>query len=92
MAENDMPETHQIIASALLLPLDGRISLLNAVLESVDQPAEKLTQSELDESWAEEIASRVKDIDSGSVTTVSSSELWKKLGGKPNGDSPVRFL
>ena len=85
MAENDMSETNQIIASALLLPLNARISLLNAVLESVDQPAEKLTQSELDELWAEEIKSRVDDIDSGSVTTVSSTELWKKLGGKPNG-------
>ena len=85
MAENDMSETNQIIASALLLPLNARISLLNAVLESVDQPAEKLTQSELDELWAEEIRSRVDDIDSGSVTTVSSTELWKKLGGKPNG-------
>jgi len=40
MAENDMSETNQIIASALLLPLNARISLLNAVLESVDQPAE----------------------------------------------------
>ena len=85
MAENDMSETNQIIASALQLPLNARISLLNAVLESVDQPAEKLTQSELDELWAEEIKSRVDDIDSGSVTTVSSTELWKKLGGKPNG-------
>ena len=85
MAENDMSETNQIIASALLLPLNARISLLNAVLESVDQPAEKLTQSELDELWAEEIKSRVDDIDSGSVTTVSSTELWKQLGGKPNG-------
>ena len=85
MAENDMSETNQIIASALLLPLNARISLLNTVLESVDQPAEKLTQSELDELWAEEIKSRVDDIDSGSVTTVSSTEMWKKLGGKPNG-------
>ena len=39
MAENDMPETQKIIASALLLPLAGRISLLNAALESVEQPA-----------------------------------------------------
>ena len=81
MAENNMSETHQIIASALQLPLDGRISLLNAVLKSVDKPAEKLTQFELDKSWAEEIASRVNNIDSGSVTTVSSSEFGRNLAG-----------
>ena len=84
MTGNDLSETNQIIASALKLPLDGRISLLNAVLESVDKPSEELTQSELDQSWAEEISRRVTEIDSGCVDTVSSSELWKKLGGKPN--------
>ena len=87
MADNNTFETSQIIASALLLPLDGRISLLNAVLDSVEHPSEELSQSELDQSWTEEIAQRIEDIESGNVETVSSKDLWKMLGGKPNGDN-----
>lgn len=46
-----------------------------------------MTGNDSSETWAEEIAVRVNEIDSGSVDTVSSLELWKKLGGKPNGQN-----
>ena len=81
MAEN---EISKIIASALQLPLDGRISVVNAMLESVEQFPDDHSQAEIDKLWKDEIAARVKDIKSGNADTISSSEMWKKIGGKPN--------
>ena len=84
MAENEISE---IIASALQLPLDGRILVVNAMLESVEQSSDDGSQAEIDKLWNDEIATRVKNIKSGNADTVSSSELWSRIGGKPNAQS-----
>jgi putative addiction module component (TIGR02574 family) len=84
MSGNEIPETSQLIAAALRLPLDERITLVNAMLESVEASPESIPQAEIDESWNDEIARRVQEIETGKVKTISSSELWKELGGKPN--------
>ncbi len=84
MSGNEIPETSQVIASALQLPLNDRIALVNAMLESVEGPSESISQAEVDESWKDEIAKRVQEIKSGKVNTISSSELWEQIGGKPN--------
>ena len=85
MNGNEVPETGQIIASALRLPIVDRISLVNAMLESVEKSPDECSQSELKTSWEEEIAVRIEDIKSGNVDAVSSSDMWKRVGGKPNG-------
>ncbi len=84
MTGNEVPETGQLIASALLLPIDDRLSLVNAMLESVEQSTDDSSQAEIDKAWNDEIAARVKEIKSGNADTVSSSELWSRIGGKPN--------
>ncbi len=87
MNRHDAPETGQIIASALSLPIDDRISLANAILESVEKSSDDYPQAEVQKYWADEIAVRFEDIESGKIDTVSSSEMWKRIGGKPNVES-----
>lgn len=84
MASNKTPEANELIASALQLPVSDRVTLVNAMLESMEDNIEKVSQSEIDKSWNDEIAHRVKDIESGNVDTVPSSSLWEQIGGKPN--------
>ncbi len=84
MSGNELPNSSQIIAAALRLPLEERIILANAILDSVDDSPGPASQSEIDQSWNDEIAKRVQELESGSVDTISSTELWKELGGKPN--------
>jgi putative addiction module component (TIGR02574 family) len=84
MSGNEVPETNQIIASALQLSFNDRIALVNAMLESVEGSSESVSQTEIDNSWKDEIAKRVQEIKSGKVNTISSSELWEQIGGKPN--------
>ncbi len=74
-----------VIASALRLPLKEQAEVLNALLMSVEQ-SEAISSEEMDAAWSDEIKSRLDDIDSGRVETIPSSEVWKRIGGKPNGD------
>ena len=84
MSGNELPDSSQIIAAALRLPLDERITLANAMLDSVEDSKESASQSEIDESWNDEIAKRVRELETGKLDTIPSSEIWKELGGKPN--------
>ena len=81
---NEQHPTNELIASALRLPVSDRVALVNAMLDSMDDDSEKLSQSDIDESWNDEIAIRLRELESGEVTPVPSSEVWKQLGGKPN--------
>lgn len=81
---NEQHPANEIIASALRLPVPDRVALVNAMLDSIDVRSERVSQSEIDESWSDEISLRLQEIKSGEVKTVPSSELWKQLGGKPN--------
>lgn len=83
MTNNQSP-SNEIIASALRLPIPDRVALVNAMLESIDVNSDQSTQAEIDQSWNDEISLRLKEIESGEVKPVPSSELWKQLGGKPN--------
>jgi len=48
MSGNEIPDTSQLIASALQLPSNERITLANAMLESVEKSAEDVSQAEID--------------------------------------------
>lgn len=84
MTSNEIPETSELIASALRLPIPDRVALVNAMLASMEDGDEQGSQSEIDKSWDDEIARRVKEIETGQVNTIPSSELWERIGGKPN--------
>jgi len=82
MSSNLPTHADDLIASALQLSVSDRVALAAAMLESVDDiPSEQLPDS--GEIWEEEIGRRVDEIDSGAVDTIPSSEMWKRLGGKP---------
>ena len=80
------PNTDELIATAMQLPVSDRVALANAMLSSIEPSADSdTTQEEVDAAWDVEIARRIDDIDSGRVKTVPSSEVWKRIGGKPSG-------
>jgi Putative addiction module component len=78
--------THEIISSALLLPLSAREQVIVALQESLidsnidhgpEEPAD-----EVEAAWGKEIARRIADIDSGRVKTIPSEEAWKIIDGQ----------
>ncbi len=82
----EMPNADDLIATAMQLPLSQRVALANAMLNSIDSANDSdTTQDEIDAAWDTEIGRRIEDIDSGRVKTVPSSEVWKRIGGKPSG-------
>ena len=86
MSETPSPE--DLIASAMQLPLSDRVALANAMLSSIElSTGSDVPQEEVDAAWDAEIARRIDDIDSGRVSTIPSSEVWKRIGGKPSGSA-----
>jgi putative addiction module component (TIGR02574 family) len=82
---SNAPNPDELIATAMQLPLSARVAIANAMLSSLDPSADSnTTQQELNAAWEAEIARRIDDIDSGRVKTISSSEVWKRIGGKPS--------
>jgi len=78
--------THEIIVSALQLPIAAREEVIVALQESLidadvdhgpTEPAD-----EVEAAWSDEIARRIADIDSGRVKTIPSDEAWKYIDGK----------
>jgi putative addiction module component (TIGR02574 family) len=82
---------HEIIASALQLPLAEREQIVEALQESlIDETIDHGPEEPADEveaAWSEEIARRIADIDSGRVKTIPSEEAWKII----NGEAPPDF-
>ena len=78
--------THEIIASALQLPLPAREEVIHALQESLidskidhgpEEPAD-----EVEAAWADEIARRIADIDSGRVKTIPAEESERYIFGE----------
>lgn len=76
--------THQLITSALQLAPADRAVVANAILASLESETDDHASAEIREAWSDEIGNRIADIDSGRVKTVPSSEVWKRIGGKPS--------
>ena len=66
----------EITQLALTLPVDQRAQVANALLASLDDPADS---AEVHQAWTEEIKSRVDDITSGRVRTLSRDEVRAQL-------------
>ena len=83
MATNLTP--HEIIASALRLPLAEREQIVDALQdsligESIDHGPEE-PADEVEAAWSVEIARRIADIDSGRVKTIPSDEAERIIRG-----------
>ncbi|MFZ2510757.1 MAG: addiction module protein [Gordonia sp. (in: high G+C Gram-positive bacteria)] len=66
----------EITQWALTLPVDQRAQVANALLASLDDPADS---AEVHEAWTAEITSRVDDITSGRVKTIPHEEVKRQL-------------
>jgi putative addiction module component (TIGR02574 family) len=66
----------EITQLALTLPVDQRAQVANALLASLDDPADS---AEVHEAWTAEIKSRIDDITSGRVQTLSRDEVRAQL-------------
>ena len=66
----------EITQLALTLPVDQRAQVANALLASLDVPADS---AEVHEAWTAEIKSRVDEITSGRVQTISRDEVEAQL-------------
>jgi putative addiction module component (TIGR02574 family) len=83
--------THEIITSALQLPLADRERIVDALQQSlIDETIDHGPEDpphEVEAAWSDEIARRIDDIDSGRVKTIPSEEAWKII----NGETPPDF-
>ena len=66
----------EITQLALTLPVDQRAQVANALLASLDDTADS---AEVHEAWTTEIKSRMEDITSGRVQTLSRDEVRAQL-------------
>ena len=66
----------EITQWALALPVDQRAQVATALLASLD---ESVDLSEVHEAWTVEIASRVDDVVSGRVQTISRTDAKEQL-------------
>jgi len=81
----EMPDANELIATAMLLPLSQRVAVAKAMLNSIDSATDAdASQDQVAAAWQTEIGRRIDDIDNGRVKTIPSSEVWKRIGGKPS--------
>lgn len=66
----------EITQLALTLPVDQRAQVASALLASLDDPADPV---EVHEAWTAEVTSRVDDIVSGRLQTVSRDDVGAQL-------------
>ncbi|UAA37405.1 addiction module protein [Paraneptunicella aestuarii] len=66
-----------IIDTALSLPSEARIELVERLLKSLDTPT-----SEFEDVWGKEVESRVDALNSGQLETVSAKDVLKKYAKK----------
>ena len=67
----------KLLQEALQLPPEARAALAGSLIESLEEAID----DEAESAWGEEIARRIKEIDSGSVKTVSWAEARREILG-----------
>ena len=68
-------DTSKILEEALKLPIEARAALAGSLLESLDE----VVDENVEETWADEIARRVDDLNKGKVKTVPWSEARRRI-------------
>jgi putative addiction module component (TIGR02574 family) len=82
------PSAQRLLEEALALPEDARTDLLEALIESLDEPAER--PDEVEAAWADEIARRLRAVETGSVRPIPWEEARKAIFGSRDADAPRR--
>jgi putative addiction module component (TIGR02574 family) len=80
------PTAAEVIKVALQMPAGDRAEIVNALLLTLDEN-DSTAPVELDPAWSDEIKRRIDEIDSGAVQTVSSDQVWERIGGRISDES-----
>jgi len=68
-------DTTKILEEALKLPIEARAALAGSLLESLDQ----VVDEDAETAWADEIARRVDELNTGKAKTVPWSEARRRI-------------
>ena len=83
MASNE--PTQHLIASALALPIEQRLAVMDAIHASLADPTidhgPTEPADEVASAWRDEIARRIADVDSGRVQTIPAEEAERMIRG-----------
>lgn len=78
-------QVQNVIQSALALPAEGRLAVMDAIHVSLVDPAIDHGPGEPAEevaaAWKDEIARRIADVDSGRVQTIPADEAERMIRG-----------
>jgi len=72
------PDPGELLEEALKLSPEARAALATSLLESLDEAVDEGAEA----AWAEEIGKRIRDLDSGAVTSVPWSEARRLILGR----------
>jgi putative addiction module component (TIGR02574 family) len=70
-----------LLTHALKLPPAARAALADSLMDSLDTEVDENAE----EAWRNEIALRVRDLDSGAVQTIAWDEVRRQLRTRLNG-------
>jgi len=70
-------DTSKLLEKALSLPVEARAALAGSLIESLDETVDE----EAEAAWEEEIARRVRKLDSGKAKTVSWAKARRMILG-----------
>lgn len=71
-------EANDLLKRALALPETDRAELAGSLMESLDFASD----TDAEEAWNEEIARRIKDLDSGKAKTIPWIEVRRRIAAK----------
>jgi putative addiction module component (TIGR02574 family) len=69
------PDPGKLLEEALKLSPEARAALAASLLESLDEEVDEGVEA----AWAEEIAKRIQELDSGAVTAIPWSEARRRI-------------
>jgi len=72
MMNND---TSKLLEEALKLPVEARAALAGSLIESLDETIDEDTEA----AWADEIARRIRELDSGKAKTIPWSKARRMI-------------
>ncbi|MHC4952812.1 MAG: addiction module protein [Planctomycetota bacterium] len=67
----------KLLQAALKLSPEVRAALAGSLLDSLDESVDE----KVEEAWSAELAERVRELDEGSVTTLSWAEARRRIVG-----------
>lgn len=68
-------DTSKLLEQALKLPVEARAALAGSLIESLDETVDE----DAEEAWADEIARRIAELDSGKARTIPWSKARRMI-------------